>query len=75
MKNKKGLWLIAGLLIVLIVAVFYFRDTTDMAEVGKEQLESAEDSLNSKIDQLNIDFDMDEDFDDVEEADLAYDTL
>jgi len=73
MKVKKGLWVIAGVLVLLIVALFYFRDSRDMEKVSEEQLQNAKDSADSKFDQLNEDFDIDDS--DVEEAGLAYDTL
>ncbi len=74
MKYKKGLWIFAGLLLIIIGAIFYLRDNRDMDKINKKQLESAADSASSKLNQLNEDFD---DFDesDIEEATLAYDTL
>ncbi len=75
MKVKKGLWVIAAILVILIGVVFYMRDDSDMEKVNQEQLKSAEDSLNSKIDQLNMDMDLDLDDEEIEDATLAYDTL
>ncbi|MFK8044972.1 MAG: hypothetical protein AB8B72_05730 [Crocinitomicaceae bacterium] len=74
--QKKGLWFFATVLILVIAAIFYFKDGRNMDKVEKEQLESAADSADSKLDLLNDDFD-DMDFDDseIEEAELAYDTL
>ena len=74
MKNKKLIFL--GVFTLLIVgAIFYYRDTTDMNEVAKEAEKSAEQSAEKSIDKLNDDtFGDDIDFDDIEEAPLALDT-
>ena len=74
MKNKKGLWIIAGILIVVIIVIFVLRDSRNMEDVIKDQLQSAKDSASSKLDQLDIDFN-DEDLEGIEEAVLAYDTI
>lgn len=76
MKQKKGLWFLAILLVAIIITVFYFRDVRNMDNVEKEQLKSAADSAESKLNILNSDFD-DIDFDEseIENAQLAYDTL
>lgn len=76
MKQRKGLWFFAIILIAIIVAVFYFRDGRNMNAVEKEQLESAADSAESKLNILNHDFeDIEFDESDIEDAELAYDTL
>lgn len=71
--KKKGLWIIATVLIVLVAVVFYFKDSRNMKDVEKAQLESAADSADSKLDLLNEDFDFDES--EIEDADLAFDTI
>ena len=63
--KKKGLWIIATVLIVLVAVVFYFKDSRNMKDVEKAQLESAADSADSKLDLLN----------EIEDADLAFDTI
>ena len=74
--GKKGLWVIATLLIIIFAAVFFLKDGRNMKEVEKEQLESAEDSADSKLDILNEDFeDFDFDESEIEDATLAYDTI
>lgn len=74
MKNKKFLFL--GFFALLLVgAIFYFRDNRDMNEVEKEHNESAEASAEKQVEKLNNDtFGDDIDFDDIEEAPLALDT-
>ena len=72
MKVKKGLWVIAGILIALIAVVFYFRDNSDMEKINEAQIQNAADSANSKLDQLDMDLDLDDDV--IEEAAVAYDT-
>ncbi len=74
MKNKKGLWAIVVILVIVIGLVFFLKDDRSMDDVNKEQLQSAKDSASSKLDQLEVDFDDDE-MNDVEDAVLAYDTL
>ena len=71
--KKKGLWIIATVLIVLVAVVFYFKDSRNMKDVEKAQLESAADSADSKLDLLNEDFDFDES--EIIDADLAFDTI
>ena len=71
--KKKGLWIIATVLIVLVAVVFYFKDSRNMKDVEKAQLESAADSADSKLDLLNEDFDFDES--EIEDAGLAFDTI
>jgi len=74
--QKKGLWIFATVLILIIAAIFYLKDGRNMDKVEKEQLESASDSADSKLDVLNSDFDdMGFDESEIEEADLAFDTL
>ena len=74
--QKKGLWVFATLLIVVIAAIFYFKDGRNMNDVELEQLESASDSADSKLDDLNEDFeDFDIDDSEIEDATLAYDTI
>jgi len=74
MKNKKLIFL--GVLALLIVgAIFFFRDTTDMNKVANDAEKSAKESAEKSIDKLNDDtFGDDIDFDDIEEAPLALDT-
>ncbi|MFD1553751.1 hypothetical protein DNU06_09820 [Putridiphycobacter roseus] len=74
MKYKKGLWIFAGVLLIIISAIFYLRDNRNMDKINQAQLESAADSASSKLNQLNEEF---EDFDEseLEDATLAYDTL
>jgi preprotein translocase subunit SecF len=74
--QKKGLWLFAILLIAVIITIFYLKDNRDMDLVEKEQLESAEDSADSKLDLLNEGFEnLDLDESEIEDASLAYDTI
>jgi predicted RND superfamily exporter protein len=74
MKNKKFIFL--GVIAILILgAIFYFKDNTDVNKVEKETNESAEASAKKQIEKLNNDaFGDDIDFDDIEEAPLALDT-
>ena len=74
MKNKKFLFL--GIFALLLVgAIFFFKDNRDMSEVEKEHNESAEASAKEQINKLNDDtFGDDIDIDDIEEAPLALDT-
>lgn len=74
--QKKGLWVLATLLIIIIAAVFFLKDGRNMEEVEKEQFESAADSADSKLDVLNEEFeDFDFDESEIEDATLAYDTV
>ena len=71
MKKK----IIFGTLIVLIgIAIFYFRDTRDMKEVAAEQEQSIDDVTEQTLNDDNDLFNDDADFGDVEEAPLALDT-
>ncbi|MFK8039103.1 MAG: hypothetical protein AB8B74_12485 [Crocinitomicaceae bacterium] len=76
MKQRKGLWFFAILLVAIIIAIFFFRDGRNMDDVEKENLKSAADSAESKLDILNDDFDEVEfDESEIEAATLAYDTI
>jgi hypothetical protein len=74
MKKKKIIFLVA-IASLIVGAIFYFKDTTDMDKVEKETNKSAEVSAEKQIDKLNDDsFGDDIDFDAIEEAPLALDT-
>lgn len=75
MKNKKGLLIFAIILLAIIIGVFIMRDGRDMNDIQQEQLESAEEAVDSKVDALNMDLDDDFDESEIEDAALAYDTL
>jgi len=73
-KKKKGMLLIAISMVVLAVAVFMMRDTTDMAEVEKAQDANIEAVTSEVLTDDNDLFSDDVDFGDVEIAPLALDT-
>lgn len=75
MKSKK-LWGLIVLLTVIVVAIFYFKDSRNMDVVEKKQLQSAADSAEKKLDLLNEDFEnLEFNETEIEEAMLAYDTI
>ena len=69
--NKKILGV--AVLLIIVAAVFYFRDSRDMKKIEKEQLQSAEKSADSILNVLDTDLDFDES--EIEDASLAYDTI
>lgn len=75
MKNKKGLLIFGIILLAVIIGIYIMRDGRDMKDVQKEQIESAEEAVDSKVDALNMDLDEEFDASEIEDAALAYDTL
>jgi hypothetical protein len=72
MKKKGIILLIIGL--GVLAAVFFLRDTTDTAEVKKEQEASIEEATEEVLNEDNDLFGDEVDFGDIEEAPLALDT-